>query len=241
MNLNQIIKEITDAYNFPVDDINSLLESVLKYTLMEQLKKDVDVFLDKEGVEAYLYRDSLDGTRAERVDFSRLNKDFYRKLYQNLKYYLELRKKSLELEIVRTLQGRLVGGYILEKFNDRYTVRLAEHPLDDLEVVIERRYWIPGETMLIGEHYFFLCRKVRVIAGVLPRLVMFLSRTSINLPALLLEVAFREKTGMKTKCKCIKRVAGKFSFLKCKTRVSEDLIRWVSRNLNNEKIIISKF
>lgn len=242
MKLKQVIKEIVDEYRFSEkEDINPLLESILRYTMMEYLGKDVDVFINGNGIDAYLYRDGLSGTYPERVDFSRLGEGFYRRLYKNLKYYFELKKKTLQFEIVRGLQGKLVGGYIIEKLDDRYRVRLTEQPFEDLEVVLERDYWIPKEVLLVGEHYFFLCKNIRVVADLLPRLVMYLSRTSIRLPALLLEKAFYEDVGAKTKCVCLKRVVGKFSFVKCKTKMAGKHIKWVSRNLNNEKIIVSRF
>lgn len=182
----------------------------------------------------------MSGTYAEKVDFDRLGKGFYQALQYNLKYYFELKKKSLQFEVIRPLQGQMVGGYVLEKLKDRYRIKLVEHPFEDLDVILERRYWIPRERLLIGEHYFFVCRKIRIVAGVLPRLLMCLSRTSIKLPALMIERAFKEKFEITTKCECLKRVVGKFSFIRCKTSIPEEIIKWTSRNLNNEKIIVSR-
>lgn len=239
MDLNTAIKEITDAYSFPKEDISGLLESVLKYSLMTYLNKDADVFVDDNGsnIDAYLYMDNLAGTYAEKVDWSRLSKEFYRQLYYNLRYSLELKKKNLELEQISNLAGGVVEGYIQEKSKDMCTVGLLDDTIpDDAEVIIEKRYWIPKESLKVGEHYFFLCRKVRVVQGVMPRLTVFLSRTSIRLPALLIEKAFQED-GLKARCVCVKRVAGRFSVVKCKTKVPENIKKWVSMSLNNEKII----
>ena len=239
--LDQTIKEIINAYNFSEEEVIPIIESILRYTLMEYLKKDVDVFFKRNGVEAYLYRDGLSGTYPEKVDFSRFSSRFYRSLYNNLRYYLELKKKAAEFEIVRVLQGKLVGGYVLEKFSDKYTIKLVEHPFEDLEAVFERLYWMPKETLLMGEHYFFVCKNVRIVADTMPRLIMYLSRTSIKLPSLMIEKAFYDKERLKTRCDCIKRVVGKFSIVRCKTKIPRDIVSWVSLNLNNEKVIVTRW
>ena len=241
MDLPKAIKEITNAYNFTQEDMSMLVENTLRYSLMSYLHKDADVYIDNNTIDAYIYNDNPSGTYAVKVDWAKLSKRFYRTLYHNLRYFLELKKRNLELEQVSGLAGSVVEGYIQEKFKDRCTVRLINDTIpDDAEVIIEKRYWIPKETLIAGEHYFFLCRKVRVVEGITPRLVVFLSRTSIRLPALLIEKAFLED-GLRTRCVCVKRVIGRFSVVKCKTKVPESIENWVSIALNNEKIITMRW
>ena len=235
--ITEAVKQLSEAYEINERDITPIIESVIKRSIASYYGKDADVYFNGEGYEIYVYSN---GDTPIKLDLNKTSEKFIAFLKKQLTNRFLIEKTLSGYNAVKHLQGSLIGGYILEKVNGYYLVKLNGMPFETKNI-LPLRYKILNEQLRFNEFYFFLVSKIEIVkTNYSLDLVTYLSRTSKKFPALLLQKAIEEKTGVNIDCECVKRVVGKFSVLKTNIRVPKEIVLFVQENLNNEKIIVKR-
>ena len=235
--ITEAVKQLSEAYGINERDITPIIESVTKRSIASYYGKDADVYCNGEEYEVIIYNNEVMPTK---LNLNKTGKKFIAFLKKQLTNRLLIEKTLSNYNTVKHLQGSLIGGYMLEKVQGHYIVKLHDIPVE-VRGILPLRRKIPNEQLKLNEFYFFLITKIDFIKnGQSVGLVAYLSRTSKKLPVLLLQKAVEEKTGVNIDCECVKRVVGKFSILKTKVRIPKEIVLFVQENLNNEKIVIKR-
>ncbi len=232
--MESLFKELAGECRLPAGEARELLERSLSAALSESCDKRSVVLIT--GNEIVVYRETGwdNSPELEWVPFGRLS----RKLLRRCRYRVgtELRKRTalVEHDYLKTLQGTLIRGTIERIWEDGSLIILFS--LDELFIRREIRGTCPLSLQSPtergryrrGEARYFFVAKVRLIrlAEWLFRTDIRLSRTSRFLPELLLK--------MKCECadiRCIRRIAGRISFIVSKERLPREAIREVSAEL----------
>lgn len=235
--ITDIMKQLSEAYKISEKDVIPIVESAIKHSIFSYYGKDADVYYNGDEYEIITYNNE---SMPIKLDLNKTSKKFIAFLKKHLTNRLLIEKVLSDYKSIRHLQGDLVDGYVLENVNDYYSIKLNNMP-SDVKGILLLRHRIPNEQLRFNEFYFFLASKIGIVKSSYGLdLVVYLSRISKRLPALLLQKAVAEKTGVNIDCECIKRVVGKFSVLKTKIDIPKDFVLFVQENLNGERIIIRR-
>jgi len=227
-------KKIAGEYRLPAGETKAFLERTLSSALSESFGKQTVVLFTGNSLSIYRERGKNNVSELEQLPISRLSRKLIRRCRHQAETELQKRKALAEYDYLKPLQGTLVRGIIERIWEDGSLIVLFN--LDELFNRREIRGVCPLPLQPPGERgryrredvrYFFVA-KIRLIrlAEWLFRVDARLSRTSRLLPELLLK--------MKSECadiKCIRRIAGKISFVVSKERLSREAIREVSAEL----------
>jgi len=232
------IAQLSEAYGIDKDAVVSIVELIIRESIFAYFGKDSQVCCDDGEIKIYVY--DGDG-RFQPFDLNKASKDFIVYLKKRLVERFSFEKASRKYHAVKRLRRALVGGYPVGKANGYYLVKLTDMPFDVKGVMLDI-HAIPGERLKLFEYYFFTFLKAKSVQiGLKYDLAVYLSRTSIRLPELLLQKAVEENAGVNIDCRCVKRVAGRYSIiqlLETRVKIPKKVISYVQENLNNEKVII---
>ena len=234
MCLEKLCNEIAGEYRLSVGETKAFMERTLSSSLSESFGKRAVVLFTGNSLSIYRERSNDDASELEQLSISRLSRKLIRRCRYRIGIELQKRKALAEYDYLKPLQGTLVRGTIERIWDDGSLIVLFS--LDELFIRREIRGTCPLSLQPPTERsryrrcdvrYFFVA-KIRLIrlAEWLFKVDVRLSRTSRFLPELLL----KSKSGI-ADIRCIRRVAGKISFVVSKESLPRDAIREVSAEL----------
>lgn len=236
--ITDVVKQLSETYEIDKREVIPIVESTIRKSLILYFGLDADVHYNSSGFDIYAYNGDAEPVK---LDLNRASRKFIAFLKKQLTERFLIEKALSDYNAIRHLQGNLAGGYLLERLNNYYLIKLNDMPFETKNV-LPYRYKIPKESLKFNEHYFFVASRIRVekIDGKF-ELVVYLSRTSKKLPELLFQKAVEEKTGVNIDCRCTERVSGVYSIVKTKVRIPKEIVSFVRENLNGERIILKRW
>jgi len=234
MCLENLYKEIAGEYRFSAVEARPFLERTLSASLSESLGKRAVVLISGNDITVYREKGGDDSPVLEQVPLSGLNRKLLRRCRYRIDTELRKRMSQVEYDYLKPLQGTVIRG-IIDGIREDFSLVI----LFSVDELFKRREIIgicplslqpPRERGKYrrGEACYFIVAKIRLIrlAEWLFRVDVRLSRTSRLLPELLLKMKSEY-----AEIRCVRRIAGRISFVVSKERLPLEVIRDVSAEL----------
>jgi len=236
------MRDLGDKYNLQDEMVGDCLKRAIEQVL-ENTHRTVELFLESENkISIYIYKHGMITDFKEKIDFNKLSVKTIRAIKRKLINELVIQKTANEYQNIKHTHtiGSLTGGYIdniktnpISVAIDGIPGRLGLYPL------IYQPKHERGKYRR-GDYYYFYVSLVKTVMTNknIPGISIILSRTSIKLPALIIQKQITNEGINMLKITCVKRHAGLYSIIKTSSRIPEKVLKYTSKELGGEKIYV---